>query len=183
MVNRASCVRALVILTLTPSGQVRPRGASGICSSARSGNWDRVSRRRRDDTADEFPIVGWSSRAYLEVDTLVPSSSREKLLAAVVPLEAVPDSEKDWHPSSGGLVLDLIHPYLYPIVYGRTVGKGSDSTAAPILVAQKIADGDPGFAELQLEVQARQQCGDSSLIATWVSGGDLQKGHGHRAVG
>ena len=52
---------------------------------------------------------------------------REKLLAAVVPLENVPDSEKDWHPGSDGLVLDLVHPSLYPIVYGRTMGKASGS--------------------------------------------------------
>ena len=71
---------------------------------------------------------------------------REKLLAAVVPLETVPDSEKDWHPGSGGLVLDLIHPSLYPIVYGRTaVGKGSGSTSGTVLTAPTFADGDPRF--------------------------------------
>ena len=30
------------------------------------------------------------------------------------------DAEKDWHPGSDNQVLDLVHPSLYPIVYGRT---------------------------------------------------------------
>jgi len=49
----------------------------------------------------------------------------------VAPLENVPDPEKDWHPGSDGLVLDLVHPSLYQIVYSRTVGKilGSDTAA------------------------------------------------------
>jgi len=63
---------------------------------------------------------------------------REKLLAAVAPLENVPDSEKDWHPGSDGLVLDLVHPSLYPVVYDRTIGKSSGSTAATVLVAPEF---------------------------------------------
>jgi hypothetical protein len=36
-------------------------------------------------------------------------------------LEDVPDDEKDWHPRSNGQVLDLVHPSLYRVVYGRTL--------------------------------------------------------------
>jgi len=63
----------------------------------------------------------------------------------VAPLENVPDSEKDWHPGSDGLVLDLVHPSLYPIVYGRTVGRSWDSTTAEVLVAPELGDGDSKF--------------------------------------
>lgn len=59
---------------------------------------------------------------------------RNKLLAAVAPLENVPDSEKDWHPGSDGLVLDLVHPSLYPILYGHTVGKVTGSYEASSIV-------------------------------------------------
>ena len=45
------------------------------------------------------------------------------MIAAVSPLENVPDAEKDWHPGSDNQVLDLVHPSLYPIVYGRTFVK------------------------------------------------------------
>ncbi|KAF8601402.1 hypothetical protein BDV93DRAFT_585536, partial [Ceratobasidium sp. AG-I] len=60
-------------------------------------------------------------------DKLVPPSLRERLIAGVFKLENVPASEKDWHPRSNGQVLDLVHPSLYPIVYGRTLAYPSDS--------------------------------------------------------
>lgn len=28
--------------------------------------------------------------------------------------------QKDWHPGSGEKVLDLVHPSLFPLVYGQT---------------------------------------------------------------
>ena len=66
---------------------------------------------------------------------------------AVTPLEAVPESEKDWHPGSGGLVLNLVHPSLYPIVFGRTMGKVSGSDAATVLWPPPLEPGaDPRFA-------------------------------------
>lgn len=39
---------------------------------------------------------------------------------AVRPLETVPGHQKDWHPGSDGKVLDLVHPSLFPLVYGRS---------------------------------------------------------------
>jgi Protein of unknown function (DUF4246) len=53
-------------------------------------------------------------------DSVVPESLKLELQAAVVELEDVPDKYKDWHPESDGKVLDLVHPSLYPLVYGRT---------------------------------------------------------------
>lgn len=35
----------------------------------------------------------------------------------------MPADEQDWHPGSGGQVLDLVHPSLYPIVYGSTLSR------------------------------------------------------------
>ncbi|KAF9781872.1 hypothetical protein BJ322DRAFT_250167 [Thelephora terrestris] len=52
-------------------------------------------------------------------DKLIPSSLREKLLGAVDCLEDVPNSKKDWRSGSGGLVLDLVDPSLYPRVQRR----------------------------------------------------------------
>ena len=49
------------------------------------------------------------------------------MIAAVSPLDNVPDAEKDWHPGSDNQVLDLVHPSLYPIVYGRTFVKDSQT--------------------------------------------------------
>ncbi|KAF8173746.1 hypothetical protein K438DRAFT_1849902 [Mycena galopus ATCC 62051] len=53
-------------------------------------------------------------------DRLVSNEVSDRLRAAVFQLEGVPDDLKDWHPGSNGQVLDLVHPSLYCIVYGRT---------------------------------------------------------------
>lgn len=68
------------------------------------------------------------------------------MLAAAAPLENVPDSEKDWHPGSDGLVLDLVHPSLYPIVYGRSISQGSDFAPAAVLAAPEFDESDFKFA-------------------------------------
>ena len=38
----------------------------------------------------------------------------------MTPLEQVPDKNKDWHPGSNQQVLDLVHPSLFPLVYGQS---------------------------------------------------------------
>lgn len=53
-------------------------------------------------------------------DTIVPEDLKTALQKAVAPLENVPDKEKDWHPGSNEQVLDLVHPSVYPLVYGQT---------------------------------------------------------------
>ncbi|TFK62408.1 hypothetical protein BDN72DRAFT_932523 [Pluteus cervinus] len=53
-------------------------------------------------------------------DTIVPESLRLALIDAAKPLEDVPAKYQDWHPRSDGKVLDLVHPSLFPLVYGRS---------------------------------------------------------------
>jgi hypothetical protein len=53
-------------------------------------------------------------------DTAVPAALKTMLREAVAPLEEVPAREKDWHPGSDEKVLDLVHPSLFPLVYGRS---------------------------------------------------------------
>ncbi|MFI6943261.1 DUF4246 domain-containing protein [Streptomyces sp. NPDC050418] len=55
-------------------------------------------------------------------DTLVDAALRERLRAAVRVLEDVPEDELDWHPGSGGQVLDLVHPSLFCLVNGVSGG-------------------------------------------------------------
>ncbi|EGC40894.1 conserved hypothetical protein [Histoplasma capsulatum var. duboisii H88] len=53
-------------------------------------------------------------------DTAVSESLRNTLKAAAAHLEDIPDNEKDYHPFSDNQVLDLVHPSLFPVVYGQT---------------------------------------------------------------
>ncbi|KIP03673.1 hypothetical protein PHLGIDRAFT_110570 [Phlebiopsis gigantea 11061_1 CR5-6] len=70
-------------------------------------------------------------------DKLVDETLQAALLQGVAVLENVPDDRKDWHPRSNGQVLDLVHPSLYCIVYGRTmVYEGSD---------EKLSDLPPAY--------------------------------------
>ena len=54
-------------------------------------------------------------------DTLISEEIRDALREAVRKLEDVPEANKDWHPNSDDLVLDLVHPSLYPLVYRLTI--------------------------------------------------------------
>ena len=53
-------------------------------------------------------------------DTAVSQETKLALQKAVRILEDVPESEKDWHPGSDGKVLDLVHPSLFPLIYGTS---------------------------------------------------------------
>lgn len=67
-------------------------------------------------------------------DVLIPPSLRLSLLEQIRVLEDIPEDKKDWHPNSDNQVLDLVHPSLYPVVYGRTLGRypDADGPVAPI---------------------------------------------------
>jgi hypothetical protein len=56
----------------------------------------------------------------LKSDNAIPPNLKQELRSAVARLEDVPDQNKDWHPGSDGRVLDLVHPSLFPLVYGRS---------------------------------------------------------------
>ncbi|KAJ2911610.1 hypothetical protein MD484_g8799, partial [Candolleomyces efflorescens] len=53
-------------------------------------------------------------------DTAVSEETKLALRKAVRVLEDVPAAQKDWHPGSGGKVLDLVHPSLFPLVFGTS---------------------------------------------------------------
>ncbi|RXW15007.1 hypothetical protein EST38_g10850 [Candolleomyces aberdarensis] len=55
-------------------------------------------------------------------DTAVFKEAKLALQKAVRILEDVPESQKDldWHPGSDGKVLDLVHPSLFPMIYGKS---------------------------------------------------------------
>jgi hypothetical protein len=53
-------------------------------------------------------------------DRVISKQMRDELMKEVVPLMNVPDEQKDWHPGSNNQVLNLIHPSMYPLVYGKS---------------------------------------------------------------
>ncbi|PYH42267.1 DUF4246 domain-containing protein [Aspergillus saccharolyticus JOP 1030-1] len=53
-------------------------------------------------------------------DTAIPQDLQQALRQAVAPLEDLPLEDRDYHPGSDNKVRDLVHPSLFPLVYGRT---------------------------------------------------------------
>ncbi|KAI6390891.1 hypothetical protein MCOR23_009299 [Pyricularia oryzae] len=53
-------------------------------------------------------------------DTLIDEDLKLELRSAVQELKAHQASSPDWHPRSNDTVQDLVHPSLYPLVYGRS---------------------------------------------------------------
>ncbi|KAL4761383.1 DUF4246 domain-containing protein [Aspergillus foveolatus] len=63
--------------------------------------------------ADKLRDIGFS-------DNAISPGLRAALKEAVSPLEDVPEDQRDYHPGSNGKVIDLVHPSLFPLEYGRT---------------------------------------------------------------
>ena len=70
-------------------------------------------------------------------DTALDNQLKEALKAAVASLENIPEPQKDWHPGSDGKVLDIVHPSLCPLIYGRT--KILPSGRVPLLTCHEYS--------------------------------------------
>ncbi|PVU95534.1 hypothetical protein BB559_002696, partial [Furculomyces boomerangus] len=65
-------------------------------------------------------------------DDCIPEELLDELKENVAELEDVPEHEKDWDPGSNNQVLDLLHPSLYPVVFGRTRGITDDVSSTEV---------------------------------------------------
>lgn len=78
-------------------------------------------------------------------DVLIASSLRSSLLGQSRVLEDIPEDKKDWHPNSDNQVLDLVHPSLYPVVYGRTLGRYPDAGGPVAPIASPFPAKEKGY--------------------------------------
>jgi hypothetical protein len=69
---------------------------------------------------NKFTEVMEANAAVYISDGVVSLEIRNALRSGVALLESVPDKPKDWHPGSDGKVLDIVHPSLYPLMYGKS---------------------------------------------------------------
>ncbi|KAJ1711433.1 hypothetical protein NYO67_6445 [Aspergillus flavus] len=56
----------------------------------------------------------------IKSETVISKDLQEALKERVKPLNDVPEDQKDYHPRSDQKVVDLVHPSLFPVIYGRT---------------------------------------------------------------
>ncbi|KAJ3144492.1 hypothetical protein HDU86_001801 [Geranomyces michiganensis] len=73
---------------------------------------------------------------------------KDALLAFVAELENVRDSDKDWHPGSDELVLDLIHPSLYCFEDGKTKILSTETIQSPADSLRYINAGEVSRAKV-----------------------------------
>lgn len=73
------------------------------------------------------PIFVFNGDVY-KSDSALSLDFKKRLQEAVSTFEAkIPDDKRDWHPGSNDTVWDLVHPSLFPVVYGRTRALSGDS--------------------------------------------------------
>lgn len=103
-----------------------------VCSSVWRDQYDEELTRParqcidelRDQAADSqakgfTEVMKANAVAYIS-DRNVSHDTKMALRSGVAPLEAVPENKKDWHPGSDGKVLDIVHPSLFPLIYGTS---------------------------------------------------------------
>ncbi|CAA7268687.1 unnamed protein product [Cyclocybe aegerita] len=83
-------------------------------------DWVFAELRYKARVFHETGVVSVYTGDVIKCDTALNESFKHELQAAVKPLEDVPEREQDWHPGSDDKVLDLVHPSLFPLVYGRS---------------------------------------------------------------
>ena len=62
-----------------------------------------------------------ATHSIAKSDSVVPTELHSALQYAFSRLQADQASNPDWHPNTGKTVQDLVHPSMYPLVYGRSL--------------------------------------------------------------
>ncbi|KAF3920641.1 hypothetical protein ABW21_db0205378 [Orbilia brochopaga] len=102
-------------------------------------------------------------------DGLIDEELRKQLIDAVATLENVPEEQKDWHPGSNQKVLDLVHPSLWPIVYGRSMSITSQKPIESPLVKDSDPEGySKKFCWLPSEFEVSTD-GTETKIASYIN--------------
>ena len=81
-------------------------------------DWVIAELRYKATVLKETGMVIVYNGNVVKSDSAIPESSRQSLIDAVGALEA--EQEKDFHPGSNNQVVDLVHPSLFPLVYGKS---------------------------------------------------------------
>ncbi|OMJ08618.1 hypothetical protein AYI69_g11007 [Smittium culicis] len=72
-----------------------------------------------DKISEGEVLPGPVDRTYTS-DTIIPLNLQNDLINQAKKLENVPEEDLDWHPGSKKQVLDLVHPSLFPVIFGET---------------------------------------------------------------
>jgi hypothetical protein len=88
-------------------------------------NWVIEELRYKARLYKEVGLISVLPGEVVKSDSAVSSSLRDALIAAVRSFEER-SQDRDYHPGSNEKVVDIVHPSLFPLLYGRSrIIKGS----------------------------------------------------------
>ncbi|KAI9372374.1 hypothetical protein BJX61DRAFT_534034 [Aspergillus egyptiacus] len=94
--------------------------SSGQDITPKMANWIIKELQWKAETVPKTGNVEAFDVGVVKSDSAVSEELKVALRNAVAPLENVPVEERDYHPGSDMKVVDLVHPSLFPVMYGRT---------------------------------------------------------------
>lgn len=106
--------------TIVSNWKAEALNTEGVSVSEKMVDWCIAELQYKTKTLEKTGATSVYDGDVVKSDTTVPDSLKEALKVAVTPLEQVPETAKDWHPGSDEKVLDLVHPSLFPLVYGQS---------------------------------------------------------------
>jgi hypothetical protein len=106
--------------TIAERWKAEALGTEGRDVTQKMMDWVMDELRYKAKILKETGAVTVFNGDVVKSDVAIPTSVKESLQAAARNLENVPEKYKDWHPASDEKVLDLVHPSLFPLIYGRT---------------------------------------------------------------
>ncbi|CAG8107238.1 unnamed protein product [Penicillium salamii] len=130
--------RELLMMRIMNTITEKPEWEEKVFKEEITGKWrDEIAQSGEDVTPRMMDWIikelQWTAKnlektGYIQVfdvgviksDIAIPEDVREALKQAVQPLENVPTDQKDFHPDSEDQVVDLVHPSLFPVIFGRT---------------------------------------------------------------
>jgi hypothetical protein len=103
-------------------------------------------------------------------DTAISPELREQLLKHAFKLENIPEKHKDWHPGSDEKVLDLLHPSLFPLIFG--VSKVLRNGTVPLETCDEYTgkgETTSGPGEQDERTITKHSWNDSHTLKVWGS--------------
>lgn len=88
--------------------------------SQKMADWVIEELRHRAESFKDSSAFQVYKGDVVKSDAAIPPELKADLQAACRALEDVPETHKDYHPGSDGKVVDLVHPSLFPLIYGRS---------------------------------------------------------------
>ncbi|KAK4151114.1 hypothetical protein C8A00DRAFT_36248 [Chaetomidium leptoderma] len=110
-------------------------------------------------------------------DVLVPSELHSALRKAFVRLQADQASNPDWHPNTGKTVQDLVHPSMYPLVYGRSRFFPEEVVGVEDAVDKWAGKGEVIPRRPEWGEESTERTGRSHGVGAVIGGSDIDKSY------